>query len=48
MQYYEKEEDEMLDKQHSPLGKHATAEKHQGPSPSHVLALYSLFTDTIP
>lgn len=26
MQYYEKE----LDKQHSPLGKHATTEKHQG------------------
>jgi len=27
IQYYEKEEDEVLDKQHSPLGKHATTEK---------------------
>lgn len=37
----------MLDKQQSPLGKHATAEKHRGQSPSHVLTLYSLFTNTV-
>lgn len=36
----------MLDKQHSPLGKHATTEKHQGKSPSHVLTLHLLFTNT--
>lgn len=35
----------MLGKQHSPLGKRATNEKHQGQSPSDVLILHLLFTD---
>lgn len=36
----------MLDKQQSLLGKHATTEKHEGQSPSHVLTSCLLFTDT--